>query len=115
MTSPVTGGNQGARPDLGLQDQDRVPWDSEKDALYKVIYEKCCQKILYKIIIMDINKSHPGSIKTPQGIRHAARRYAEVHNLSSIPSRQKNRTVAEESGHRRTPPSPPGGFDLGSM
>lgn len=57
------------------------------------IYAKCCERVVYKNIKRELNELAPSKgwlkISTIQGIRAAAKRFAERHNLPLPPSRHE--------------------------
>jgi len=58
----------------------------------KWLYEQCCKLVKYETIISRLSKKTKWEpIDTPQGIKDAANRYADRHNLPSIPFRQPGR------------------------
>ncbi|WP_422928367.1 hypothetical protein [Singulisphaera sp. PoT] len=66
--------------------------DEETESRDKYIYENCCNGTAYQKIINAVKRqSGWQSIDSVQGIRDAAKRYAERHNLAPPPPRQKGR------------------------
>lgn len=73
----------------------RVNALSANDHRDKWLYEQCCARVIYKTIKSELRRRAESDgwdpIESIPGIKRAAERYAESHNLPPIPKRQRGR------------------------